>query len=229
MRRPEGQTKPPTLPTEKVAYWFFRLNGCMTIENFVVHPDFSDPESSQRTDADILGIRLPYRSEGQRDSPMPDHLSLRSDRPLLFIAEVKLRTCELNGPWTDPGRGNLPRVLRAAGLHEPDEIDPVAEALYTKRHFIGPRSEVRLYAIGDEGADDLLRRRSGVVPLLWTDILGFIHDRSTTYRRVKADHQQWGTTGHRLFKMAETVPDRDSFIREARGRLRNEQNRGLDQ
>jgi hypothetical protein len=29
-----------SLPTEKVAYWFFRLNGCLTIENFVVHPDF---------------------------------------------------------------------------------------------------------------------------------------------------------------------------------------------
>jgi hypothetical protein len=73
MRRPEGQTN---LPTEKVAYWFFRLNGCMTIENFVVHPDFG---GSQRTDADILGIRLPYRSEGLRDSPMPDHSSLHSD------------------------------------------------------------------------------------------------------------------------------------------------------
>jgi hypothetical protein len=30
------------LPTEKVAYWYFLLNGCLTIENFVVHPEFGD-------------------------------------------------------------------------------------------------------------------------------------------------------------------------------------------
>jgi hypothetical protein len=63
---------------------------------------------------------------------------------------------------------------------------------------------VRLYAIGDEGDDDVLRRRPGVVPLLWTDILDFIHDRFTTYRREKADHHQRGTVGQRLFQLAKT-------------------------
>ena len=29
----------PTELTEQVAYWFFRLNGCFTFVNFVVHPD----------------------------------------------------------------------------------------------------------------------------------------------------------------------------------------------
>lgn len=236
MRRPEGQTNPrpprgappdQILPTEKVAYWFFRLNGCMTIENFVVHPDFGD--GSQRTDADILGIRFPHRSEGLPDSPMLDHKSLRSDQPLLFIAEVKLRECVLNGPWTDPEDANLPRVLRAAGLHKPDEVDAVAEALYTEHRFVGPRSEVRLYAIGDEGDDDLLRRRPGVIPLLWVDIFGFIHDRFRTYRGVKADHQQWGKVGQQLFRLVEAESDRDTFIREARGKLRNERGKGLEQ
>jgi len=27
---------------EKIAYWFFRLNGCFTFENLIVHPDTTD-------------------------------------------------------------------------------------------------------------------------------------------------------------------------------------------
>jgi hypothetical protein len=45
---------------EKIAYWFFRLNGCATITNFVVHPD---RRGSQRTDVDVLAVRFPYWHE----------------------------------------------------------------------------------------------------------------------------------------------------------------------
>lgn len=220
-RRPDTDT----LRTDKVAYWFFRLNGCMTIENFVVHPDFG---SSQRTDADILGIRLPFRNEGVSSSPMPDHEALFSEVPMLFIAEVKLRECRLNGPWTDPEEGNLDRVLRAVGLHDPEEVGGVAEALYAQHRYVGSQSEVRLYAIGDEGDEDLHRRRPGVRTLLWADIFGFIHGRFTSYSGVKADHQQWEEVGHRLFDLALGEPNRDAFIRRGRSMLRNDRNQGLD-
>jgi len=49
-----------TLNPDTVAYWFFRLNGCSTITNFVVHPD---RRGSQRTDVDVLAVRFPYRHE----------------------------------------------------------------------------------------------------------------------------------------------------------------------
>ena len=45
---------------EKLAYWYLRLNGFLTIPNFVVHPDNG---SNQKTDIDILGVRFPYRAE----------------------------------------------------------------------------------------------------------------------------------------------------------------------
>ena len=38
-----------SLDPEKVAYWYFRLNGYFQIENFVVHPP---GRGGQRTDAD---------------------------------------------------------------------------------------------------------------------------------------------------------------------------------
>jgi len=44
------QPKQRLLNPEDVAYWFFRINGCSTITNFVVHPD---QRGSQRTDVDL--------------------------------------------------------------------------------------------------------------------------------------------------------------------------------
>jgi hypothetical protein len=217
-------------PTEKVAYWFFRLNGCLTIENFVVHPDsLVHPGSfgGQLTDADILGIRFPHRSEGPPSRPMHDHPQLMCELPLLFIAEVKLRRCELNGPWTRPEAGNMARVLRAVGLHPRTEVEAVAEALYNTGRYRGDQSEARLYALGDEVDPALSRRRPGVYQLTWDEILGFVHDRFTAYRSVKADHQQWGFVGRRLYDLVEDERDRKRFIRRLRARLRDERGRGL--
>jgi hypothetical protein len=44
---------------EKLAYWYFRLNGFMTMESFILH-DESRKGLPQRTDADIYGVRFPF-------------------------------------------------------------------------------------------------------------------------------------------------------------------------
>lgn len=86
--------------SEKLAYWYLRLNGFLTITNFVVHPDFG---RSQRTDVDILGCRFPYRQELLENSMLDDKALIMSEsKPTIVIAEVKSNTCNLNGPWTDP-------------------------------------------------------------------------------------------------------------------------------
>jgi hypothetical protein len=51
----QRRTAPDRLHPEKVAYWYFRLNGFFQIENFVVHPR---GRGSQRTDADLLGTSM---------------------------------------------------------------------------------------------------------------------------------------------------------------------------
>jgi len=48
------------ITSEQLAYWYLRLNGFLSISNFVVHPDTG---GQQRTDVDILGVRFPYRAE----------------------------------------------------------------------------------------------------------------------------------------------------------------------
>lgn len=57
--------------SEQVANWYFRLNGFMTIPGFVVHPDLREWETPQRTEADIIGVRLPFSCE-YADKKMKD-------------------------------------------------------------------------------------------------------------------------------------------------------------
>jgi hypothetical protein len=205
------------LSSERVASWFFRLNGCLTIDNFILHPDFINPLGGQRTDADILGVRFPHRSEDQT-RPMPDHPKLRCDRLLLFIAEVKLDECRLNGPWTNRRRGNMQRVLSAVGVYSLPMVNIVAEALYSSYRFRDSHSEVRLYAVGDR-AETMAAERPGVATLTWSEMFAFIHERFSVYRHVKAQHEQWDETGRELFRLTGDVPDRDRFVEVARARL----------
>ncbi|WP_256806808.1 hypothetical protein [Bradyrhizobium sp. Bra64] len=111
------------LDPEKVAYWYFRLNGFFQIENFVVHPE---RRGGQRTDADLLAVRFPFRAERLFDDPndiMADdvqQLALSGDLIDLVIAEVKTnQPCTLNGPWTRQDRQNVHRVLAAVGCLPP--------------------------------------------------------------------------------------------------------------
>jgi hypothetical protein len=119
MSRQPTQNLTQMLDPEKVAYWYFRLNGFLQIENFVVHPE---RRGSQRTDADLLAVRFPRRAERLFDDPndiMADDeqgLRLSHDWIDVVIAEVKTnQPCTLNGPWTQPDHQNVPRVLAAIG------------------------------------------------------------------------------------------------------------------
>src|SRR5450432_1539877 len=126
MSRVPRRPMPDRLDPEKVAYWYFRLNGFFQIENFVVHPE---RRGSQRTDADLLAVRFPHRAERLFDNPndvMADdehRLVLSHDLIDVLIVEVKTSHCTLNGPWTEQDRQNVHRVLAAIGCLAPNQID----------------------------------------------------------------------------------------------------------
>jgi hypothetical protein len=163
----------------------------------------------------MLGVLESLRGS---NTPMPDHPKLRCDRLLLFIAEVKLDECRLNGPWTKPRRGNMQRVLSAVGVYSPPTVHVVAEALYSNYRFRDSHSEVRLYAVGDR-AETLAKDRPGVETLTWSEVFAFIHERFSVYRHVKAQHEQWDETGRQLFRLTADEPDPAHFVEVARSRL----------
>lgn len=205
------------IQTENLAYWFFRLNGCLSLVDFLVH----NRHGQEGTDVDILAVRFPYRKElALSDDTMEDHPAFEPNNKIdLILAEVKLGRAELNGPWTDPQRMNMQRVLYALGAFPPNMVDAVGQALYNQKIFEDERYRCRLFAVGKEKNWFL---QPEVVQLTWEEILKFIHERFTTYEKYKSQHQQWDATGRHLFKWAVSRQyrrDPDQYVSRIMGEL----------
>ena len=190
----------PLVTSEKLAYWYFRLNGFMTMESFILHND-SRKGLSQRTDADLYGVRFPYREElGMRDEPL---FSGVIAKPLFVIAEIKGGECRLNGPWTDPLKSNMQYVLGAIGALEPPLLDVAADCLYRKYEYEDATRRIQLLAVGSRRNQEYLRERPELVQLLFADMLQFVYERFHQFRMQKRDHKQWDSTGRYLYSMIE--------------------------
>lgn len=196
---------------EKLAYWYFRLNGFLTIVNFVVHPDRGH---KQETDVDILGARFPYRAE-LLENPMEDKeiFSAIKNKPYIVIAEVKTGTCKLNGPWIKQKRKNMHRVLSAVGVFPKEFLEEIAARIYEEGVFENEFAYLTLFCIGSQINRNLNRRYSKVPQVTWTDILEFIYNRFNKYRIQKAAHPQWDRTGHKLWKCALGSKNKEDFIK----------------
>lgn len=199
---PGGRAPPPRMPPERVAYWYFRLNGFLQIENFVVHPKLY---GGQRTDADLIGVRFPYRAERLIDNPddlMEDdfeRLHPLNDRADIVIAEIKTGRCALNGPWTNEENQNINRVLAAIGSLPADMIDEAANALYAAASFDQPdHPRIRLVLVGRESDSAIAEKYAGITQLTWAEVLSFIWQRFHRYSRQKAQVDQWDHVGRCL-------------------------------
>lgn len=205
------------LDPEKVAYWYFRLNGFFQIENFVIHPP---KRGSQRTDADLLAVRFPFRAERLLDDPddiMTDDeqsLALSGDLIDIVIAEVKSnQPCTLNGPWTRQERRNVHRVLAAIGCLPHNKIDAAAMDIYRSGFHSSDTLRIRLVAVGRDQSEDLARRYPEVRQLLWPDMLAFIWQRFGRYRHQKTQVDQWDAEGKKIKQLAdEHRHHRDDFV-----------------
>ena len=206
----KDRRKRPMFKTEQVAYWFFRLNGCMNIVNFLVHHERRRREG---TDVDILAVRFPHRQElAMSNEPMRDHPVFDSDGRIdVIIAEVKTGLCRLNGPWVDPDKQNIHRVLYAVGAFDGDQVPAVAEALYEHQFYADDQFRVRLFTLGREMNLEL---SSQVVQLTWEDVLTFIYERLKKYRHVKSQHNQWNWYGKRLYGKMRKHSSAEDFVQD---------------
>ncbi len=185
------------ITAEQLTYWYLRLNGFLTIQNFIVHPDLG---SEQRTDADILGVRFPYRAE-LKPKPMIDDVPFAqiTDKPFIIMAEVKTSVCNLNGPWKEPQKENLQRVLRAVGSFPESNIETAAKAIYTSGTFSNNVYHISLACFGASVNSEISKKFPSVPQILWDKVLAFIYDRFKTYPDQKASHGQWDDVGKNLW------------------------------
>lgn len=198
----------PIFRTEQIAYWFFRINGCLNIINFLVHHERRGYEG---TDVDILAVRFPFRRElAWSHAPMEDHPIFDSSGKVdIIICEVKSSLCDLNGPWTDPEKKNMDRVLSAIGAFPKEKVREVADALYSQKIYEGMVHRVRLFAVGERTNTSL---SDSVAQLTWEEMLTFIYERFRKYSDEKAQHSQWDRTGYRLFRKMKRHRTVESFV-----------------
>lgn len=198
-----------TLSPEEVGYWYFRLNGFLTIPNFVLHPDEA---GNQRTDIDVLGVRFPYRAELLRD-PMPDAtlFTAINDMPLLVAVEIKRGRCEINRTLLDPDEKNVHRLLRAIGLFPTTAINDIADDIYKNGGYRSNSYHFTLCCLGDTINERIQGQYSLAMQIVWTDILDFIYNRFGEYRSRKHDHPQWDDAGKILWNVSAQSENTDRF------------------
>ena len=206
------------LLTERVAYWCLRLNGFLTIENFLLH----NRGGGNRTDADVVGVRFPHRREMALDyegRAMADdeRLGLSDSLVDFVVVEVKTGRCDLNGPWTAPKGENIHRLLQAMGPLATERVKEVADALYkTGLCVVDETLRIRLVAIGAEFSEQLAARFPDVKQITWDEALAFIHARFQQYRRAKTEVKQWADDGQTPRHLASNTRDRSDFERLAK-------------
>lgn len=194
---------------ERLAYWYLRLNGFLQIENFIVHNDSSH---LQRTDADLLAVRFRHRCELE----MTDEVRLVDSDSFarVVIGEVKRGPCSLNGPWCDPSRQNVQRVLRAIGCFDETEVEAPALALYRQERYKTTLIDCQLAAFGESTNGQL---GSGVCQITFEEMLAFLYRRFKAYREQKSNlAPYWPEDGQNLHDCVEGAANRKDFVAKCR-------------
>jgi hypothetical protein len=192
--------------SDDLAYWYLRLNGFMTIQNFILHDDSA---AQPRTDADIFGVRFPFRQEPgfEDDIPFQEQLS----KPYFVIAEIKRSECKLNGPWTDRSKENMQYLLKSIGAFEECRVEAIAQSLYERFAFEDATCRIEMVAIGARANPEFKPPNPSPAQWLFKSMLKFVHRRMSGYAFRKKEHQNWDEAGKSLYKLALATDGEDDF------------------
>jgi hypothetical protein len=120
------KSKEKSLLQESLVKLYLRLNGYFT-SGFIVH---SYTHGKNKTEIDILAVRLPFNSEPERDVDPSPFLPLKKNKTNLLICEVKSLGQQLQ--FNDSIRSHpdtINSILRWVGLFKDNEIEILAPAL----------------------------------------------------------------------------------------------------
>ena len=189
---------------ENVANWYFRLNGFLSIPGFVVHPDYC--REFPRTEADLIAVRFPFSTESIAERKMVDDTLVTrlygndgKQRMLFILVEVKSGTCKMNGPWSNPRKENMHRVIRRLGFAEECEIDSIATAMYHKARWDNDDYVLQYVCVGRVIDALLTVSHSELVQITFEQMSAFFADRFKSYPEKLPTggqvHEQWPDFG----------------------------------
>lgn len=191
--------------SEQVASWYFRLNGFMTIPGFVVHPDLREWETPQRTEADIIGVRLPFSCEYANKEMSDDKNILnvyrgKTLRSLFIISEVKSGKCQINGAWSERERKNMQRVISRIGFVKKTDLNIVSDKIYDEGRYEDENTVLQYICIGNEVNSEVSQTMPSVVQITFNQISDFFVDRFSNHppklpMSGRSVHEQWPDFG----------------------------------
>lgn len=191
---------------EAVGYWYLRLNGFLTITNFVVHPD--EP-GNQKTDADVIGVRFPHRAELLNNPMIDDDVFMQIREPFIALTEIKSGRCEINPTFRRREQRNVERILMGVGAFSADLRDEIAESMYATGEFSSEVYKIAFCCIGDQYNHDI--GLPNVLQITWDQVLSFIFRRFSNYRNRKYDHPQWDENGKLLWNVSSHFNNERTF------------------
>jgi hypothetical protein len=201
----------PVLTSEDVAYWYLRLNGFLTLKNFLVH---GDRRGEERTEIDVLGVRFQHRREHFANPMEDDAWITKAASTIVVFCDAKRGARDFNDSWTRRDRRVMESFLALVGIVPQIRWRKVAQDLY-RRGQSSPKKGLLLTTL-------LVHHDpSSMAPVRWPDAprvqlghaLRFIHERFEIYRNIKSAHTQWDASGHRLWDLYdERRGNADEFV-----------------
>lgn len=175
---------------EKLAYWYLRLNGYFTVENFSIHPDTNNDRG---TDADLLAVRFPYSTENPlRYNFERDHTFIVQNKIDFLIVEVKSSRCEINiKTWGNPEEKHVQYALRWMGFYgSGKEIDDIANQIYNPGIWSNDSFCVRHCCFGEKENPDLQIQHPMIVQKKLIDLTEYLRQRFSN-RCLQIHHENW--------------------------------------
>ena len=181
--------------SEDLAYWYLRLNGCLTVPNFYLHPPV---KGGALTEADIVAVRFPERAEFD-DKDADDELFSQSDRTLFLVAEAKgNEECKVNPTWTRDTRA-LVYVLKRFGPVASGKEEEVAARWIETGGYKDCSVRCFFVCFAERRNDNLRTTHKDIQQRTWEQVLQFFHRRFCTYHSRKLDHSHWDSIGNRIW------------------------------
>lgn len=118
--------KERSLLQENLVKLYLRLNGYFTT-GFIVH---SDCHGKNKTEIDVLAVRLPYNSEPEREVGPSVFIPIKEEKTNLLICEVKSIGQQLQ--FNDALRSHpktMRSILQWSGLFKENETESLSESI----------------------------------------------------------------------------------------------------
>ncbi|MDK2977465.1 MAG: hypothetical protein PWP52_179 [Bacteroidales bacterium] len=201
--------------TEKLAYWYFRLNGFLGNDSYIIHRQLQS--SDHATDIDYIGVRFMHRKElfENNDNWMKDDENSKlfqyypKGKIFICLAEIKKSTPKINKTWTDESKNTLIQLLLSVGCISHKKIQKVVFSLQKKGFCNIYKNYITFIAIGDFNESSIVPYEK--IPIIsWKEILNFIYYRFKDYKIEKSNLKEWSNFGE-IKKVKEKIFKCGSF------------------